>query len=183
MKTIRVYFLRCIGDQKISPQQETITLKPKIPETVNDGDYKTKRICCALTIHQCLLSLQIPDFDYNRKDIYKKSLPVFFEVYTADVPVKNIKQPTNKKVFDGWKTGELWITKKQKFNLLGLYELRKQKELPTCGYSRFIFTKVGMDYVNFVLRDQVIYGNEDAFSFIAMDPSRPCYYKEEVDLL
>lgn len=105
------------------------------------------------------------------------------DVLTITVPATVLYHPTIDEVPDVWKTGELWLTSETWFEHYGRYMLRRHMEIPKTAYARYSVTKMDMNkegMVKYVLDgcdevcDRLVatatYGDEEAFSFITMDP-------------
>lgn len=107
---------------------------PMIPEfKVFDEDSTTKRICCCLSITDCIMAISTIPYDIytnGPKDIY---------VYTTYVDINDIIQPTINQVSDVWCTGELWVTKPYTFTKLIHYRVSLQMDYPNTPYSRYQF--------------------------------------------
>lgn len=117
------------------------------------------------------------------------------DVLTITVPATVLYHPTIDEVPDAWKTGELWLTSETWFEHYGRYMLRRHMKIPKTPYARYAVTQMAPDMKNksrFVLDycDEVcdrlvataIYGEEDAFSFITMDPELAEHVDLNVDL-
>lgn len=167
MNTIRVYH---ISDQNFGNSVEFI---PRVPIYLADEcfeDTKTPRICCALTLPQCLYSTERTD------DIESENDEIKLYVYEAYITPDKLYQPTERQVFDVYYTGELWLTEPTTFTLVGPYTLRRHQMLDF-PYSRFSFTADGEDEVVDRIVSNPVYGDSKAFSFIAVDRARD-YDKE-----
>ncbi len=162
MNDIRVYH---ISDQNFGNK---IKLIPRVPESTADANYEddvTPRICCALTLPQCLYSTE------RTYDITSEGKEIKLYVYEAIVKASKLYQPKEDQVFDTYYTGELWLLEPTVFTLVNSYTLRRQQVLGY-PYSRFSFTADGEDEVVNRMISEPIYGDSKAFSFIAVDRYR-----------
>ena len=162
MNNIKVYH---ISDQNFGNK---VKLIPRVPESIAGDlfeDNQTARICCALTLPQCLYSTE------RTYDITEADKEIKLYVYEAIVKASKLYQPTEKQVFDTYYTGELWLLEPTIFALVDLYTLRRQQILGY-PYSRFSFTADGEDEVVDKYMSDPIYGDSKAFSFIAVDRYR-----------
>lgn len=162
MNTIRVYH---ISDQNFG---NSVKFIPRVPiysasECVEDA--KTPRICCALTLPQCLYSTE------RTYDITSKDKGIRLYVYESIVKASKLYQPKEDQVFDTYYTGELWLLEPTVFTFVNSYTLKRQQVLGY-PYSRFSFTADGEDEVVDRVVSDPIYGDLNAFSFIAVDRYR-----------
>ena len=164
MKTLRVYWISnafdVIADRTI---EKEITLTPRIPDSASlMEDHRTPRVCCAMSMVDCLSSLEVSWRIAGNECQY-------FNVYEADVPIEILYQPTIEEVPDVWYTNELWILNTQTFKLVGTYRLRRMIILNGSPYARFSFTRQGEDEVVDRLFDANVYGSPEAFTYIEAD--------------
>lgn len=162
MNSIRVYH---ISDQNFGPK---VKLFPRIPDSIASDiheDNQTPRICCALTLPQCLYSTE------RTYDITEGDKKIKLYVYEATVKASKLYQPNENQVFDTYYTGELWLLDPTVFTLVNSYTLKRQQILGY-PYSRFSFTMDGEDEVIDKYVCDPIYGDSKAFSFIAVDRYR-----------
>lgn len=114
-----------------------------------------------------------------------------FDVICALVPGSKLYQPTSYEVPDAWKTGEMWLLEPTDFVHYGRYHIRRHMEIGG-AYARYAVTekepdpaKHGIfkeDYDEVVDRQigTAIYGEENAFSFITMDPQLAADVEEDM---
>ena len=162
MNTIRVYH---ISDQNFG---NSVKFIPRVPiYSANEcfEDAKTPRICCALTLPQCLYSTE------RTYDITSKDKEIKLYVYETVVEASKLYQPKEDQVFDTYYTGELWLLEPTVFIFVNSYTLKRQQVLGY-PYSRFSFTADGEDEVVDRVISDPIYGDLNAFSFIAVDRYR-----------
>lgn len=94
---MRLYWVtqKQIGDNILE-----VNLTPQIPKTVSDGEDKvTPRICMSSSVIGAINSIS--------NNIYGNIV----YVYTADVKVQDIIQPSIEQVPDVFMTGEMWVIK------------------------------------------------------------------------
>lgn len=172
MNTIHLYHL---SDNFMG---SSIELIPRIPESASLAeDNYTPRICCSITIPGCFLSKEV-SYSLKSNNDYLE-----FYLYSADVPVENIYQPSIVDVPDTWSNGEFWVMKPQKFEYITKYRIRKQLELSDeyC-YSRYACTAHAFDEVVDRYSAQPIYGDMNAFSYIEFDAYRYKNKMRELDV-
>lgn len=160
---MHVYWLTLDPMRESSPMK-TIRLNPKVPDSICGGeDPVTPRICCAMSIRDCLVSLEAAYGIVDKEN-------VLYNVYEADVPVESIYQPSVDEVPDVWFTNELWIVESQQFNLVGTFRFRKQMRIDNSAYSRYSFHRVGVPEVIDRIFASNVYGDDPmSFSFIEGD--------------
>ena len=167
MNKIHVYF---IAKENLGANP---VLTPRIPEFTGGKENETdERICVAPTVFQCLQGLEIA------QDLVKDDKPYEVFLYEADVPVKNIIQPSDEDVPDAWKTGEMWVIKPQQFSIVSNCIIRKHMDLPNNCYSRYSFRYANKDEVIDRITGTPIYGESYSFSFIDFNINR---IKEALD--
>lgn len=98
MRLMRIQYFD-LGDE--------VELIPSIPQSrLDNEDDETPRICAAITLAQCIYS----KFTFANKCVEINGGINFF-IYTCDVPIEDIIQPSLNQVDDTWITGELWVIK------------------------------------------------------------------------
>lgn len=138
--------------------------QPMIPaDTCDYEDSFTERICCCITIPGCFIAKEVSYSLENNKE-------KFYYLYEADVPVEHIYQPTINDVPDTWQNGEFWVLKPTQFKFVTKYRIRKHMDIDNSGYySRYAATSNGYDEVVDRYSATPIYGDPNAFSYIAFD--------------
>lgn len=103
------------------------TLHPKVPDNYftknNYEDNKTKRVCFAPSIDQCLMGLSC---NCAGKEYY---------VHTPDTQHINSYKPTKSEVPDSVITGEIWVKEDVKLKCIGKIKVIKDKGLPGKKFS------------------------------------------------
>ena len=176
---------------------ETMQRVPSYPyNRVHGEDLTIPRICVCETIYGCIAALQLPwnsfvDPKTGKTDIEKsidfnvrgKAINIY--LYRFDPKLDSsysIVTPTVDAVPDSFITGEKWIidsTEALRFTFVSRYVVRMHMHLtPTC-YSRYSVIKCEMDESFDDIFDRevpdmqdamTIYGEEDSFSFLYMNP-------------
>lgn len=172
MRTIHLFH---ISDSYIGTNP---VLEPRVPEfACFNEDEHTPRICCSLTIPGCFIaketSFQLLD-NLSSQDYY---------LYSADVDLDSVYQPTNLDVPDSWQTGELWVVKPQEFKYVTTYRLRQHMDVSEKAfYSRYSCTACGYDEVVDRITASPIYGDMNAFSYIEFDSYRYRNKNKDIDV-
>ena len=91
-------------------------------------------------------------------------------VYYTIVNVEDVYEPTIAQVPDVWLSGELWLTESTLFVKEYNAKIRRHMNLPNCAYSRYSFVREGSDEVVDRIQATHIYGDQDSFSFIDLNP-------------
>lgn len=157
MKVYRIHFSDC-GTECL--------MNRKVPKNAMYGeDTTTKRISVCTNIIGCILALQIP-YDCCEANIFEGRKEELY-LYSAEVPVEKLYQPTEEEVPDVWKTGELWLLEPTRFKLESKLYLRKHMEVQGNLYSKYSITYDGEDEITDRISANAIYGWNKAFSFIA----------------
>ena len=152
---------------------------PSVPEFTSEyEDSSTERICVCPYILGCIRALEIPESIIVDKDGLDNKI---LHLYSASVNEQDLQlgfhQPSESEVPDVWITGEMWLLQPTKFVKEAEYTISKQFDLPNSVYSRFQVAKTYPNGYSYELPPDrvvapVIYGDSNAFSFIAMDPRR-----------
>lgn len=157
-------FLYFVTDKYLG---EDPILQPRVPEfTSMMEDSRTKRICVAPTIYQCLIAIEASTKLIEEKVNYKR-----YRVYRAIYDEETVRQPTADEVSDAYSTGELWFIQPTQFHHVGVYDLIKGPRLGDSYYRRYFFTKTDSDPIVDRVCASVVYGDTDAFSYIDQDLS------------
>lgn len=171
MKTMHLFR---ISYQDLGPN---ILLVPEVPHYRLDGeDGETPRVCACPTLYQCIMAKSM----YLNSKLWKENKLNFY-VYTADVPIEFIEQPTNSQVEDVWMTGELWVTQPIIWTKLEAYEITIGKQVsPHAHIYRYFVNPVPIDLGNGrVYTEKVdtgyhfaLDGNSRAFTFTEGSPGK-----------
>ncbi len=168
MKTIKLFHI-CYTDMGT----KTI-LMPSVPESTAEGeDEETPRIPTCLNILSCLTSMEI---SFNYATYAHKTIPLW--IYSADVPIDIVYQPTVNEVPDVWKTGELWVIEPIEWQLESKAYFRWQSDFIVednsshkAVYSTYSFTYDGEKEVDAKIGRPIVYGEANkAFNFIEVNP-------------
>ncbi len=111
-----------------------------------------------------------------------RDLGIQFWAMTALVDASKLYQPSDEELPDVWKTGELWLLEPTKFNLYGMFHLRRQMFIGNTPYARYSVSLYdGNDYDEVIDRHvaTAIYGEEIQYSFITLDPQLAAEWEEE----
>lgn len=164
MKTMKLYFIskRDLGNQtNLFPR-----VPPSIMRDVTDAieDDKTERICCAPTVTGCIRALNIPMRFYSSASDYH----IHFWLYSADVPVDLIIQPTQEQVPDVWITCELWVIKPYIFTLVSECVGNDFNMENNIIVNRFNVNFVNVPKIKEEITEFETYGDITSFSMINM---------------
>lgn len=161
-----------------------MVLSPRVPEYVMSGeDEDMERICAAPTIMGCINAILLP-IGVNDKNIFeyyeifnieKQEYPVW--VYAANVPCKDIIQPTEKDLPDVFITGELWITNTCEFTKVNKYYLGLLDDTNFGDYtSKYYLRREDYGKPINTKSDMIFMGSSSSFGFLRQHVSD----KEEI---
>lgn len=164
MKTMRLF--------RISYQDlgDSVKLFPRVPkDRLPDEDGTVLRICAAPTIYQCLQSknsfLDPGLWTNDQRTIY---------IYEADIPVKDIIQPSIDQVGDTWFTGEFWVTKAHTWKKVGKYILELGERIYAKEYMfRYYLHAENLPRAQLDRKEKYGFdGEADSFFFIEAGPTQ-----------
>ena len=161
--------------------------QPSIPNYRMIGENTTiPRISVCTTIPACIQALNLPDYQFKKLndkpgrkyvtdndktvDLNIRRKPIKIYLYAYDATIDELSYPVD--VPDSWITGELWLTKPTDFVYVDTYYVRVCMHIPNSCYSRYTVTKEGYEEAIDKICGDIIYGDQDSFTFLARNPLR-----------
>lgn len=135
MESMRLYRI------ELEYKGERITYHPQVPKSLMDSeDNKTKRVCCAPTIIGCIRALELPYSINNPNDFFKVNYleqEIEIHLYSSEVHISDIVQPTSFDVPDQFVTGELWVTGVYDWDFVTKLYMKEISQIEGAPYSIF----------------------------------------------